>query len=103
MYSSIWLLAALKFPKNSFAIILLYNELGMLKASNKDYEGALAAFEEGLKNDNPKCKQALMYNKIIANEFLGNFSAAKSQMEEYIKLYPDDKTAVREHVFLSSR
>ena len=92
-----------EYTNNNKTADIVYNELGMLKASNKDYEGALAAFEEGLKNDNPKCKQALMYNKIVANEFLGNFSAANSQMEEYIKLYPDDKTAIREHIFLSSR
>ena len=92
-----------EFANNNKTCAMVYNKLGLLKASTKDYEGALAAFEAGLNSEGASCRQPLMYNRIVANEFLGNFSVAKSQMQEYLNLYPDDKSAVRENVFLSSR
>lgn len=82
---------------------IVYNELGLLRAYNKDYAGALAAFEAGINSNDTSCRQTLMFNRIVANEFLGDFDAAKRQMEEYISLYPDDKIALRENTFISTR
>ena len=92
-----------EYATNNKTSAIVYNELGLLKAKNKDYEGALAAFDAGLGLENPSCKQALMYNKIVANEFLGNFSEAEKQMKSYLELYPGDKNAAREEIFLSTR
>lgn len=92
-----------EFTNNNKTAAIVYNELGLLKAANKDYEGALASFDAGLSCEGSKCKQTLMFNKIVANEFLGKFSEANKLIEEYINLYPDDKIAIREHIFLSSR
>jgi len=92
-----------EFVTNNKTAAIVYNELGLLKAKQKDYEGALAAFDAGLQSEDVSYKQTLMFNRIVANEFLGNFDEAKNQMKEYISLYPDDKTAVRENVFLSTR
>lgn len=92
-----------EFTANNKTGAIVYNELGLLKAAEKDYAGALASFEAGLQSEDVSCRQTLMFNRIVANEFLGNFTAAKSQMEEYITLYPDDKIAEREHIFIRTR
>lgn len=81
----------------------VYNELGKLKFNQKDYEGALASFEAGLKSNDMSYKQSLMFNRIVANEYLHDFNTAAILMEEYISLYPDDAEALRENVFLSTR
>jgi len=92
-----------EFTNNNKTAAIVYNELGILKAQKKDYEGALAAFEAGLQVEDSSCRQTLMYNRIVANEFLGNFSVAASQIKEYLSFYPGDEKAVRENIFLSSR
>ena len=81
----------------------IYNELGLLKSAEKDYEGALAAFENGLAAENSSCRQSLMYNQIITYEFLSDYAKAAELMGVYLELYPGDETAVRENVFLSTR
>ena len=71
--------------------------------AEKDYEGALAAFENGLAAENPSCRQSLMYNQIITYEFLNDYAKAAELMGVYLELYPGDETAVRENIFLSTR
>ncbi|MDO4187401.1 MAG: tetratricopeptide repeat protein [Lachnospiraceae bacterium] len=92
-----------EFATNNETPAIVYNELGLLKVKNRDYEGALAEFEAGLKNENASCKQSLMFNRIVANERLGNFEEAKKQVESYLALYPSDETAIKEGIFLSTR
>jgi len=92
-----------EYTTNNKTAAMVYNEMGLLKAENKDYEGALASFEAGINGGGDSCRQPLLYNRIVANEFLGNFSVAKTQMQEYISLYPDDKAAGRENIFLKTR
>lgn len=92
-----------EFTNNNKTAAMVYNEIGLLKAENKDYDGALAAFSAGIDSGDAVYRQTLMYNRIVAYEFLGNFSEAKKQMQSYLELYPDDKNAKREQVFLSSR
>lgn len=81
----------------------VYNELGKLKFSQRDYEGALASFESGLKSSDTSFKQDLMYNRIVSYEYLHDFYTAKTLMAEYLSLYPDDESAQRENIFLSTR
>lgn len=81
----------------------IYNELGLLKSAEKDYEGALSAFESGLASENPTCRQSLMYNQIITYEFLNNYDKAAELMGTYLTMYPGDEAAVRENIFLSTR
>lgn len=92
-----------EFTNNNKTADIVYNELGLLKANKKDYEGALSAFEAGLASETTTCRQTLMYNSIVANEFLGNFKNAAKLCKEYLELYPDDKIADREFIFLSTR
>ncbi len=47
--------------------------------------------------------QELKFNLIVATEYMGNFSQAKTLMQEYLQLYPDDAKAKRENNFLSTR
>lgn len=86
-------------PENA----LIYNQLGLSKMAIKDYTGALDAFNmaEGVENNG--FSQTLMYNKIIAYEYCGDFTQAKNLMSTYMKRYPDDTAAQRESVFLSTR
>jgi len=81
----------------------VYNEVGKLKFKQHDYEGALSSFEAGLKATDISFKQNLLYNRIVTYEYLENFNTAKSLMEEYLSLYPDDAAALRENIFLSTR
>lgn len=92
-----------EYINNNKTAAIVCNELGLLKAATKDYEGAKAAFDSGLQVDNPSCKQALLFNKIVANEYLGNFAEAEKDMKSYLAQFPDDKNAQREDIFLSSR
>ena len=68
-----------------------------------DYEAALAAFQSGMAIENSGLTQTLMYNEIVAYEYLGDFDKAKVLMRTYISSYPDDETAKRENDFLSTR
>lgn len=92
-----------EYISNNKTADIVYNELGLLKASKRDYEGAIAAFSAGLENEGASCKQSLMYNQIVAYEMLGDFDSAKKHMESYLKQFPGDENALRENIFLSSR
>lgn len=81
----------------------VYAELAYLKLSQEDYEGALSTIETGLTSGGGEGTKGLMFNKIVAYENLYDFDNAKTAMEEYLALYPDDSVALRENVFLSSR
>ncbi len=85
---------------NSAAV---YDRLGLAKMSLKDYQGALSAFESGIATGDTSYMQSLKFNEIAAYEYLTEFKKATVQMEEYLKLYPDDEKAVREYEFLKTR
>lgn len=81
----------------------IYNNLGMCLVKQERYDEALEAFEAGLLVETNDYAQELSYNRIVANEYLGNFSEAKTLMEEYLQSYPDDAKAKREYEFLQTR
>ena len=81
----------------------IYNNLGMCLVKQEKYDEALQAFEAGINIGSSDYLQELKYNQIVANEYLGNFSQAKSLMEEYLQTYPDDAKAKREYEFLQTR
>ncbi len=81
----------------------MYNRLGMCYMNQEKYEEALAAFEAGLEVDGSAYLQELKFNQIVAYEYLGDFSTAKSLMAEYLQAYPDDSDAKREYEFLQTR
>ncbi len=81
----------------------VYNQLGLCKIHLNDYQGALEAFQEGIKLNDKDMMQALSYNEIVAYEYLTDFKKAASLMEAYISMYPQDEKALREYEFLKTR
>lgn len=85
------------------ASAVVYNQLGMCQIKQGDYNGAVSSFEAGLSVDDKGVNQALRLNEITAYEYMGEFNVAQSLMATYLQDYPDDATAIRENIFLSTR
>lgn len=81
----------------------IYNSLGVCLMQQEKYSEALEAFEAGIALGDASQQQVLWFNRIVANEHLGNFAQAKNFMQEYLKYYPDDAKALREWDFLCTR
>ena len=81
----------------------IYNSLGVCLMNQGKYEEALKAFESGIELGDSAHIQNLKYNQIVAKEYLGKFSEAKSLMQEYLASYPDDGKAKTEYEFLQTR
>lgn len=81
----------------------IYNGLGTCLMRQGNYEDAIAAFQSGIDIGDARYMQELKFNLIVATEYMGNFSQAKTLMQEYLQLYPDDAKAKRESNFLSTR
>lgn len=81
----------------------VYNQLGLCKMNTGDYQGALNAFQAAMKVEENGMMQTLKMNEIIAYEYLGEYRQAEVLMGSYLKTYPDDAMAQREHTFLKTR
>ncbi len=81
----------------------MYNQLGLCEMAKQDYQKALGAFQNGMKQKDSGMMQALSFNEIMAYEHLGEYQKAAVLLEAYLKSYPDDEAAQREMRFLSSR
>lgn len=81
----------------------VYNQLGLCKMNMRDYQGALNAFQAAMKVEENGMMQTLKMNEIIAYEYLGEYRQAEVLMGSYLKTYPDDQMAQREHTFLKTR
>lgn len=68
-----------------------------------DYDNAISFFKKGLALEKVTNKQQIMRDLVVAYEESGDFSSAKTLMEEYIKDYPNDEDALREYTFLETR
>ena len=82
---------------------VIYNQLGLCKLQSGDYEAAQNAFISAKNIENNGLEQTLLYNEIVASEYMGDFRKAKSLMNSYLSSYPDDEAAKKENVFLSTR
>lgn len=80
-----------------------YNGLVLCCIAEEDYDGALDNIEQGLASASDEDKQSLLYNRIVVYEYKLDFAQARTYMEEYLELYPEDEDAVRENQFLQSR
>lgn len=78
-------------------------ELGRLAFEEGSYNQALAYFEDGLACKSVMNKRELWSGKIAVLEYMGDFDAAKEEMEEYLVGYPQDREALREYTFLKTR
>ncbi len=80
-----------------------YNGLALCDMLENNYDGALANIQKGLEIAETEDVQELMYNEIVVYEKTMDFQTAKSKMETYIELYPDDAQAQKEYEFLQYR
>ncbi len=81
----------------------VYNQLGLCKMNMGHYQGALSAFQAAMKIEDNGMMQTLKMNEVIAYEYLGEYRQAEVLMGSYLKTYPDDQAAQREHIFLKTR
>lgn len=81
----------------------ILNQLGLCKMEQKDYQGALEAFQQAMKIEDNGMMQVLKMNEIVAYENLGEYQQAAALLASYLKAYPDDESAQREYEFLKTR
>lgn len=81
----------------------LYNSLGICLMNQQKYQEAAEAFQNGIALGNSDYLQELSFNLIAANEYLGNFAQARTMMQDYVQIYPDDARAKKENEFLKTR
>ncbi len=94
---------------------ILYNFLGVCAMQQEDYAAALGHFEKGIAlaqesgttreeaEGFSEVLQEMLFNQIVCYEKQQDWENAKSKMEEYIKIYPDDVAAQKEAQFLETR
>ena len=68
-----------------------------------NYDMAIECINLALGLEKVPNKQILMKTLVIAHEQNRDFDTARTRMEEYLKLYPDDEEAKREFTFLETR
>lgn len=81
----------------------IYNSLGICLMHQQKYDEAVEAFENGIAMGASDYLQELKFNRIVASEYTGDFAQAKTMMEEYLQVYPDDSRAKKENEFLKTR
>ena len=67
-----------------------------------EYDQALVYAEKGIQAGG-ESKKELMYQKVIIYEKSQDYQAAYDAVSEYCELFPEDKNAEKEMVFLSTR
>lgn len=80
-----------------------YNGLALCEIADGNYTAALAYIQKGLSLDDAETRRALLFNEIVANEYLHNWDTAREKCAYYMTLYPADENGLRENEFLSSR
>lgn len=81
----------------------VYNQMGIIKFNQGNYEAALSYFETGLGLNDLNSRKALLYNEAVTYEYLLDFDTAAAKMAAYVAAYPDDTAAARENDFLKTR
>lgn len=79
--------------------------MGACYIEMSDYEKALDVYTKALADEEitEELKQEIQINLISVYENMGNWDAAKKQMETYTKNYPDDTRVDKEADFLETR
>ncbi len=80
-----------------------YNGLALCDLSQGEYESALENIRKGIDCQDAGMMSELLFNEIVVYEKQQNFQTAKAKMKDYLELYPEDKEAQRENLFLQSR
>jgi len=80
-----------------------YNQAAVCLIKNGTYDKALEYLKLGLTLEDMSCEQLLLKNEIVTFEHMSEYKKADEVLQNYLKDYPDDKTAVREEIFIDSR
>jgi tetratricopeptide (TPR) repeat protein len=78
-------------------------EVGALLLDRGDYEHAIEYFQSALDQEEVPNKASILKNMVMAYEGEYDFASAKTTLEQYLELMPDDETAQKELTFLSTR
>lgn len=79
--------------------------LGASYFETEEYDKALDTYEKALsqKDITKELEQEIQFNLIAVYENMGNWKAAKKQMEQYVEKYPNDSRVEKEAEFLETR
>lgn len=80
-----------------------YCGLAVCDMKEGDYDSALANISSGMATADQDDLQSLLFNEIVVYERKLDFATALEKAQEYLEMYPDDKTAKKEMVFLKTR
>ena len=82
-----------------------YSMLGACYVEMAQYDKALESYQKVLGDEQltDALKQEAEYNLIAVYEHLGDWTAAKEQLDEYKSQYPDDTRLDKESIFLETR
>lgn len=80
-----------------------YNGAVMADIGEGNYDTALQNIAKGLKLDEERGKQDLMFNEIVVYENKKEFSAAREKAADYVQRYPGDEAGKKEYEFLKTR
>jgi tetratricopeptide (TPR) repeat protein len=89
--------------KDTKGLGIVYNMLGMCKMDTGNYQEALNSFSAGIALNEGDSIQELLFNEVVAYEYLNDFTTAAQKMQAYLTAYPNDSTAKRENDFLKTR
>ena len=83
----------------------LFSMMGACYMETEEYEKALDVYTKALsmKDITDDIKQEVQYNLIAVYENMADWDAAKKQMKDYQKAYPDDERIEKEADFLETR
>ena len=68
-----------------------------------DYDSALSNISSGIQTADGEEMQSLLFNEIVVYEKKLDFQTALQKAQEYLELYPEDKTVKKELAFLKTR
>ena len=80
-----------------------YAKVAAYQIRQEDYDGALSTLEAGIALGEGGSLRELLGDEIAVYEQKGDFETARSRMESFLELYPDDEAAAREYIFLQTR
>lgn len=80
-----------------------FNGLALCDIEDGDYDSALSNISSGIHAAEGEDLQSLLFNEIAVYEKKLDFETALQKTNEYLELYPDDKTAKKEQAFLETR
>ena len=84
---------------------VFYSLLGASYLETGEYDKALDAYERALAcaDLTEELEQEIQFNLIAVYENMANWDAAKTQMDKYVRKYPDDSRVEKEAEFLETR